>query len=125
MMNLWQTAFQSVKEVRASGTRALGKSVDGEGARAGGGVGGVEGEDWWDDVSHQAQRVAHVTAASAFASGGGEVRTVYAMVGYGCLVYYAVLEESSYRRVRGMEKNGGGGLSSPAVFLDCTTVVMW
>lgn len=30
--------------------------------------------DWWEDVSHQAQRVAHVTAASAFAAGGGEVR---------------------------------------------------
>lgn len=75
-MNVWQNAFLSVKEVRAGGTRGLsgnGKSVDREGAGARGGGGGVEGEDWWDDVSHQAQRVAHVTAASAFASGGGEV----------------------------------------------------
>lgn len=66
-----------MKEVRAGGTRGRGgkaQSLDGEGAGAGSGGGGVEGEDWWDDVSHQAQRVAHVTAASAFASGGGEVR---------------------------------------------------
>lgn len=74
MMIVWQNAFQSVKEVRAAGgTRGRSsKSLDAE--RAGGGGGGAEGEDWWDDVSHQAQRVAHVTAASAFASGGGEVR---------------------------------------------------
>ncbi|CAM9656590.1 unnamed protein product, partial [Hapterophycus canaliculatus] len=42
------------------------------GGGGGGGGGGGEDTDWWDDVSHQAQRVAHVTAASAYASGGGE-----------------------------------------------------
>lgn len=80
MMNIWHNAFLSVKEVRAGGIRGRGSGQaadeEGTGARGGGGGGGVEGsgEDWWDDVSHQAQRVAHVTAASAFASGGGEVR---------------------------------------------------
>ena len=74
MMNVWHTAFLSVKEVRAGGIRVhSSKAADEEAAGARGGGGGVEGEDWWDDVSHQAQRVAHVTAASAFASGGGEV----------------------------------------------------
>lgn len=74
MMNVWLNAFKSVKEVRSSGTLGL-KATAEEGTEAHGG-GGVEGEDWWDDVSHQAQRVAHVTAASAFASGGGEVRSI-------------------------------------------------
>lgn len=76
-MATWSATFRSVKDVRAAGTRGRAKS---EGTGPSGNprdasAGGAEGADWWDDVSHQAQRVAHVAAASAFASGGGEVRT--------------------------------------------------
>lgn len=82
MMKLWLACFNSVEEVRALGTRVR-KVGDSPASRAGSGptntrtpqgVGEGAGEDWWDDVSHQAQRVAHVAAASAFASGGREVR---------------------------------------------------
>lgn len=77
LLALWQSAFQSVKEVRAGrGTRSRsGKSGGAEGAERVGEAAEANETDWWDDVSHQAQRVAHVTAASAFASGGGEVRS--------------------------------------------------
>ncbi|CAM9786700.1 unnamed protein product, partial [Ectocarpus fasciculatus] len=73
LMNVWLIAFQSVAEVRAAGTRGPGDhSSHADGSRRESTDAGGEGLDWWDDVSHQAQRVAHVTAASAFASGGGE-----------------------------------------------------
>lgn len=77
LMNVWLIAFQSVAEVRAAGTRGPGEhSSHADGIRRESADAGGEGLglDWWDDVSHQAQRVAHVTAASAFACGGGEVR---------------------------------------------------
>lgn len=38
------------------------------------GGGGASATDWWDEISHQAQRVAHVAAASMFAGENGEVR---------------------------------------------------
>lgn len=81
-MRLWSKCFASVKEIRAGGTHARSATdANRNGSRhamagaGGGAAGNGEGEegDWWDDVSHQAQRVAHVAAASAFAAGGGEV----------------------------------------------------
>ncbi|CAM9694572.1 unnamed protein product, partial [Ectocarpus sp. 12 AP-2014] len=73
LMHVWLIAFQSVAEVRAAGTRGTGEhSSHGDGMGRGSADAGGEGLGWWDDVSHQAQRVAHVTAASAFACGGGE-----------------------------------------------------
>lgn len=67
-----------MKDVRAVGTRPRPKpdaTKGSPGSATGPTAGGQEGADWWDDVSHQAQRVAHVAAASAYASGGGEVRS--------------------------------------------------
>lgn len=85
-MHVWLIAFQSVAEVRAAGTRGTGDhSSHADGMGRGSADAGGEGLGWWDDVSHQAQRVAHVTAASAFACGGGEVR--YGMGAGGVLVY--------------------------------------
>ncbi|CAM9942981.1 unnamed protein product, partial [Ectocarpus sp. 6 AP-2014] len=73
LMHVWLIAFQSVAEVRAAGTRGSGNhSSHADGMGRGSADAGGEGLGWWDDVSHQAQRVAHVTAASAFACGGGE-----------------------------------------------------
>lgn len=75
-MAIWLATFRTVKDVRAAGTRVRAKS---EGTGISGNAGGSgpgDGVDWWDDVSHQAQRVAHVAAASSFASGGGEVRAL-------------------------------------------------
>lgn len=75
LMSVWQRAFQSVKEVRAEGSFSGTRNLSGEDcAERGGAAAETDGTDWWDDVSHQAQRVAHVAAASAFAAGGGEVR---------------------------------------------------
>lgn len=95
-MNLWSSTFHSVKEVRAVGTSGRSKTAIGglraDGRAAGPTAGGAEGEDWWDDVSHQAQRVAHVAAASAFASGGGEVSECWVLdtfsggLGLACLL---------------------------------------
>lgn len=74
-MKTWFQCFRSVKEMRAGGvlpknladrTTALTNRSNGSGSNA---TGGKEDGDWWEDVSHQAQRVAHVAAASAFAAG--------------------------------------------------------
>lgn len=105
-MKLWSDCFKSVKEVRPLGIRPR-KSSEAPSNRQNSGAGappsagnqdgnaGV-GEDWWDEVSHQAQRVAHVAAASAFAAGGREVRLRRRLVALPCHALFGHIHESSF-----------------------------
>ena len=75
-MELWFQTLKSVKDVRSAGPRPRVKSQSLPVPAGVSGGGASDGTDWWDDVSHQAQRVAHVTAASMSIGATGEVRHI-------------------------------------------------